>query len=441
MFAVLATNFPKIRQATLNCQLDRGLGITITRPRKCCRTRENPTVTTSATELADRTIVLKKNHPSERSVWLGPIGRDARVDALRGFLLVLIMVNHLPRHPLHRFVSQVFGFVSVAEGFVFMSGLVTGMVYGRTLVKSGRTALRHRALRRARDLYLAHLCLYSFALLAGLWGGLSIAPRFSSLWTAWWHGATLIYQPNLFDILPMYCVFLLLVPFVVEQMARGRNVLVWLFSITLWLLAQWGIGGPAHNPSWLNLGFFNILAWQLLFVAGAYFGYRKATGQPSPVPASRLLFTFCLVVVIVLFTLRHQGVLLGRTSPLFNTEIMLQEWRSINHPFRLINFAAYAYILWYLPRSVDQRFHQLSLSRFLRYLGRHSLQVFVWSIFLSYVAFSFKQPWHSLSPVWQILFVLGSTLSLVLPAWVHEHWQRTAAVRNSIPRLSPTVAP
>jgi len=40
-----------------------------------------------------------------------------------------------------------------------MSGLVTGMVYGRTLVKSGRTALRHRALRRARDLYLAHLCL------------------------------------------------------------------------------------------------------------------------------------------------------------------------------------------------------------------------------------------------------------------------------------------
>src|SRR5207253_9914199 len=78
---------------------------------------------------------------------------------------------------------------------------------------------------------------------------------------------------------------------------------------------------------------------------------------------------------------------------------------------------------------------------FLRYLGRHSLQVFVWSIFLSYVAFSFKQPWHSLSPVWKILFVLGSTLSLVLPAWVHEHWQRTAAVRNSIPRLSPTVAP
>jgi len=87
---VLATNFPKIRQANLNCQLDRGLGITITRPRNVAGTRENPTVTTSATELADRTIVLKKNHPSERSVWLGPIGRDARVDALRGFLLVLI---------------------------------------------------------------------------------------------------------------------------------------------------------------------------------------------------------------------------------------------------------------------------------------------------------------------------------------------------------------
>jgi len=401
--------------------------------------QENPTVKPNAPDLADCTIILKEN-PSARSAWLGPFGRDARVDALRGFLLVLIMVNHLPPHPFHRFVSQVFGFVSAAEGFVFMSGLVTGMVYGRTLAKSGRTALRHRALRRARDLYLAHLFLYTFALVGGLWGGLSIAPRFSSLWTAWWHGAALIYQPRLFDILPMYCVFLLLVPVLIEQMARGRSLLVWLCSITLWLLAQWGIGGPAHNPSWLNLGYFNVLGWQLLFVAGAYFGYRKTTGQPSPVPASRLLLTFCVVLVIVLFTLRHQGMLLGRTSPLFNIEIMLQEWRSINHPFRLINFAAYAYILWYLPRSVDQRFHQLSVSRFLRFLGRHSLQVFVWSIFLSYLAFSSKQSWHSLSRAEQVLFVVGSTLSLLVPAWVHEQWQRTAE-RNSIHTLSPTVAP
>jgi hypothetical protein len=399
--------------------------------------QENSTAKTNAPDRADCTIDVKEN-PSGRSAWLGPIGRDARVDALRGFLLVLIMVNHLPRHPLHRFVSQVFGFVSAAEGFVFMSGLVTGMVYGRTLAKSGRNALRQRALRRARDLYLAHLFLYTFALFGGLWRGLSIAPHFSSLWTAWWHGATLIYQPRLFDILPMYCVFLLLVPFVLEQMASGRSLLVWLCSISLWLLAQWGIGGPAHNPSWLNLGYFNILAWQLLFVAGAYFGYRKTTGQPSPVPASRLLFSFCVVLVIVLFTVRHQGMLLGRTAPLFNNDIMLQEWRSNNHPFRLINFAAYAYILWYLPRSVDRRFHQSSLSRFLRYLGRHSLQVFVWSIFLSYIAFSSKQSWHSLSPAWQIFFVVGLALSLLVPAWVHAQWQGMATARNSIHRLGAT---
>jgi len=163
-------------------------------------------------------------------------------------------------------------------------------------------------------------------------------------------------------------------------MARGRNVLVWLFSITLWLLAQWASEVRLTTRHGLTLDFLTSWPWQLLFVAGAYFGYRKATGQPSPVPASRLLFTFCLVVVIVLFTLRHQGVLLGRTSSLFNTEIMLQEWRSINHPFRLINFAAYAYILWYLPRSVDQRFHQLSAVSLPPLPRQTFLQVFVWSI-------------------------------------------------------------
>jgi hypothetical protein len=349
-------------------------------------------------------------------------GRDTRVDALRGLFLIVMMVDHLPYHPLLRFSRQGFGFVSAAEGFVFVSGLVSAWVYGRILNQQGKAALRRRAWHRARDIYLTHLFLYSVALLGSLWGGWQIASQFADFWRAWWHGAVLIYQPTLFGILPMYAVFMLLVPLLLQQMAKGRAVLIWAASITLWLAAQLGVGSSANNPPWLQLGFFNILAWQLLFVAGAYFGYRKAAGRPSPIPASRVLFLFSVFLATLLFLVRHQTLFFGNFS-LVDAENALGAWRSVNHPMRLINFAAFAYILWYIPRSVDGKLRGLSAFRWLRYLGGHSLPVFAWSILVSYVAFSFKDSWISLSPAWRMLLAVTAALSLALPAWVHEQWR------------------
>ena len=48
--------------------------------------------------------------------------RRAELDALRGLLLVLMTITHLPtRYSVYS--SQIFGFVSAAEGFVFLSGI------------------------------------------------------------------------------------------------------------------------------------------------------------------------------------------------------------------------------------------------------------------------------------------------------------------------------
>src|ERR1035441_10303251 len=348
--------------------------------------------------------------------------RDSRIDTLRGLFLVVMMVDHLPSDPLLRFTFQSFGFVSAAEGFVFVSGFVCVWVYGRILVKDGEAALRSRAWHRARDIYLTHLVLYTLALLGGLWGGRQIASGSPDFWTAWWHGALLIYQPPLFAILPMYVVFLLLTPLLLEQMARGRALLIGSASAALWLAAQWGIGSPAHNPSWLQLGFFNILAWQLLFIAGAYFGYRKAVGRGSPLRASRLLLVCSVVLAVLFFLVRHRLLFVANLQ-LVDIQTALQAWRSTNHPWRLINFAAFAYILWSLPRSIDKKLHGLSAFRFLRYLGGHSLQVFAWSILVAYTASSFGVSWAALSPAWRTLLAVTAALSLAIPAWLHERWR------------------
>jgi len=348
-------------------------------------------------------------------------GRNLRIDALRGFFLIVMTVDHLPHHPLLRFSRQCFGFVSSAEGFVFLSGVVSAWVYGQVLLNQGTGALWNRTLRRSRDIYFTHLLIFTIALLAGHFGGRQIAGPFTDPWSAWWHGALLIYQPPLFGILPMYIVFLAFTALVLIQMDRGRTWLVLGISTALWLAAQWGIGSAPHNPQWLQLGFFNILAWQLLFVAGAYFGYRKAAGLPSPVPASRLLFGVTIAVVVALFFLRHQHSLLG--IRLIHIHTALDSWRAINHPLRLINFAAFAYILWYLPRSIDATLNASPAFRFLRFLGRHSLQVFAWSVLLAYTASSFKPSWVALPPALRAALAIAAAMSLAFPAWFHERWK------------------
>lgn len=362
-----------------------------------------------------------RSRPAVMDAW-SPAGRDPRIDTLRGLFLMMMTVDHLPYHLLRRFTIQNLGFVSAAEGFVFISGLVSAWVYGQILAKQGEANLRRRAWHRARDLYLTHLFLYTLALLGGLWGGQQIASRFPDFWTGWWYGALLIYQPRVFTILPMYVVFLLLTPLLIKQMARGRTLPICSASIALWLAAQWGIGSPEHNPPWLQLGVFDILAWQLLFVAGACFGYRKVGARASPIPASRLLLVFSVVLAAVLFLVRHKVVFVGSLK-LVDTQTALGTWKSIIHPLRLINFAAFAYILWYLPRSIDEKLHGLSAFRFLRYLGRHSLQVFAWSILVSYTAFSFRVSWNSLSPAWRAVLAVTAALSLAVPAWLHERWK------------------
>ena len=46
--------------------------------------------------------------------------RLKELDALRGFMLVWITFTHLPT-ALSTYVNQPFGFVSAAEGFIFLS--------------------------------------------------------------------------------------------------------------------------------------------------------------------------------------------------------------------------------------------------------------------------------------------------------------------------------
>ena len=55
------------------------------------------------------------------------------LDALRGLMLVLMTLTHLPTR-LTTPTGQPFGYVSAAEGFVLLSAFMAGMVYSLSLI-------------------------------------------------------------------------------------------------------------------------------------------------------------------------------------------------------------------------------------------------------------------------------------------------------------------
>jgi hypothetical protein len=353
--------------------------------------------------------------------------RDWRVDSLRGYFLVLMTLAHLPQHPLQRFFSYTFGYASAPDGFVFLSGLVSTWVYLRVCNKHGQHALQRRVLRRTRDVYLVHIVLLSASI-----GGAAILNRTSFQAAhpvqAFVSGSLLLYQPTLSDILPMYCVFLLFTPLVLDQMMKGRAWLVGVISLVLWLAAQWGMGDASRLVPWINLGAFNILAWQAYFVAGQYLGYRSLDAPEDAIPKSRVLLVVCVVASLLFFLDRHREFIFGVT-PLLKFSI-----GPSRTPARFLDAACLGYVIWWIPRTVDRKLMRLRLFKFLNLLGKHSLQVFAASLFITAALPKVSRDWVGLPGAARTGLALVVVLSLALPAWLHEMYRK-----RKRERLAPDV--
>src|SRR5580692_2808593 len=119
--------------------------------------------------------------------------RRPELDALRGLFLVWMTLTHLPTR-FSDFVNQPIGFISSAEGFVFISALLVGRLYMRDL-QLNPAGVRARLWKRSLKIYGYHLV----AILGSV---------------------LLLYCPPLLDILPMYVTFLFLTPLALSAAAR-----------------------------------------------------------------------------------------------------------------------------------------------------------------------------------------------------------------------------
>jgi hypothetical protein len=351
------------------------------------------------------------------------------LDAWRGLMLVIMAAYHLGG-PLGTPVRQVFGYVSAAEGFVLLSGLMSGLVYGR-YAKAGFATLRDRMWRRACTIYRYHivviLIIWGFvAALAVVSPGMAEYYRptdFEIVLDHPWPALPMIllglYAPAMFGILGLYVAYMAAAPFVIEQFRRGHAPMVFLGSAALWLFAQAGgsvaLASLLPGRAYMELAPFDIFAWQTLFVAGAYVGWRHLNGLSAVPFFGPRVFWGALAIAAALFVARHWGAGLVPTQD-WTASIAELSW------LRIVDTAAVALSIYGLARVYGIQFR----SPWLELLGRNALPVFAAHGVAIYLAVPVRWRIQSGGVIVEVLGLVAFLAVLTAVALLYEQSKRAA---------------
>ena len=391
------------------------------------------------------------------------MGRIDILDGLRGWCLVFMMITHLHINGdfllgyLH--FNQLI-FADSAQAFIFLSGLLVGLVGVKQHRRDGVMPMSRRYWSRALELYGWHLGLV-VAVLTLAW----LIPAGWFAWRDWlqhllvqgdaYAGATaaLLYQPTYLDILPQYILYLLAAPLAVHLVGSGRAGLLLAGSVGLWFIAQLGLEAPL--VAWMGdtirlsgqhvtlRAAFNPLAWQLLFVSGLALGGLLVRGELDPqkllVPGRSLLLQLVCGLLLLSLVLRLAVPYLLAADPALAEQIRPFEDRQDLGLLRVCSFAGLAFLTaWVVTAAPSSRQDWLrSLGIFanrllghpwLSMLGRHSLPVFVYHVLLIYLLRLVDTQAGGIPDPWYSLLALAAIGTLGIPAYLLDYRRRLIAV-------------
>lgn len=343
-------------------------------------------------------------------------GRDNRIDTLRGLLLVIMTIDHLGG-PLYAISYSPLGFVTAAEGFVFLSGYMFALAY--VLRAPDLRTLRRTSIRRAALIYRYYIA--ALGLLVGLtW----LFPRLGVYWHLggtmhhpWvWNllSFAMVNQPAYFDILPMYVVFVLVTPFAVMGIRRGYTWLVAAMSIGTWALGS--LLHPSESLTALltgdyRAGHFNLLCWQLLWMLGLMLGCYRDTVRRALGRVPRSAWLALLVFLGALCLARHDLLSIGLSAQDPALDSTKMGWLRLFDTLGLLLLTAG--LLRFASRTARVPW--------LDYLGRSSIQVFTFQVLLVYLDMGIGFRLDELgSPALHVVYTLACVLTLTLPAFLHH---------------------
>jgi hypothetical protein len=318
--------------------------------------------------------------------------RDLRLDACRGLALWFIFIDHIDGNSFDWLTLRNYGFSDTTEVFVFVSGFTCMLAYGGALREQGWPTIVARSLRRGFEIYAAFLLLV-LAYLVLIWvtgGGVRYFDEtntkffFDNPGTALMHVVALQYAPVNTDILPTFVMLHLAFPLVLWILIRNAAVAL-VISFFLYMMVQiysW------HVPAWpVGELYFNPMAWQILFVFGAWYADRGAARVKAIVhsPAALLIAVLYIGFSLVI-TLSWRFEALNWLIPEEVSRLIYPIYKSHLAPVRLLHFLALAIVV---SRFIPRGWHGLIkpwMAGMIR-CGENSLSIYSLSVLLSFLGF------------------------------------------------------
>lgn len=366
-----------------------------------------------------------------------PTERDLRLDLFRGLALWLIYLDHIPSNIVSWVTIRNYGFSDATEIFIFISGYTAAFVYGRAMTERGFVVASARILKRAWQIYVAHVFLFTIYLAQIAY----VARGFQNPLYAEETGVMdflqqpdvaiieallLRFKPANMDVLPLYIVLLILFPPILYLLQRAPTLAL-VTSAAIYAAAwEFGWNLPAF-PS--GVWYFNPFAWQLLFVFGAWcalggadrLGGLLQSRITLSISIAYLLFALAIVVTWHIPRLEQfvPKVLADLIYPIDKTNLDV---------LRFAHFLALAAVTVYFVPS-NAPWLQSPLLRPAILCGQHSLEIFCLGVFLAFAA-HFVKVEVSGGIAMQILVSVFGILIMVATARLIS-WYRIAEGKKS----------
>jgi hypothetical protein len=368
--------------------------------------------------------------------------RDIRLDLFRGLALWLIFLDHIPSNVVSWITIRNYGFSDATEIFVFISGYTAAFVYGRAMSERGTIVGGARILRRAWQIYVAHIFLFViymaeiayvssnfenplFAEETGVFDFLR-QPDVTLM-----EALLLKFKPANMDVLPLYIVLLGgFAPFIwllIRQptLALAASALVYCLS---WQF-EWNL--PAYpGGTWA----FNPFAWQLMFGFGAWCALGGARRL------ERLLQSNIVIALAIAYLVFAFAIVMTWYFPRYAVYVpkWLADWMyPIDKPnldvLRFAHFLALAVLtVRFIPRNWP--FLKSPLFKPAILCGQHSLEIFCLGVFLAFAAHFVLEQFSARTAMQIALSAIGIVLMVAtaeLMAWYKRTEGRSPGSRPS----------
>ena len=321
-------------------------------------------------------------------------GRDLRLDLFRGIALWLIFLDHIPSNLVAWATIRNYGFSDATEIFVFVSGYTAAFVYGKEMRERGFILAGSRILRRAWQIYVAHVFLFAIYLAEISYVATSFenplyAEEMNILDFLKQPDMTIVqalllkFKPANMDVLPLYIVLLLLFPPVLWllqyrlTLALGASLLLYVLT---WVF-NWNL--PSYpSGHW----YFNPFAWQLLFVFGAWCALGGAQ-RLAVVVRARMTLAVAVAYLLFAFVITLTWYLPGMSQ-------FVPHWlEEVIYPIDKVNLDVLRFAHFLALAVVTVRFVRRDWPLLASWwawppivCGQHSLEIFCLGVFLSFAA-------------------------------------------------------